>query len=127
MRPEAEGIVYPPVPFRVDPARVRAFGTVFGADGVFPTFPTAAEFTVFPDVLADPRLDLDVPRIVHGTQEYAFERPLREGEELVIHVRIGSARVRAGTGFLTIVTELREPAGALVVTSRSTMIERADA
>ena len=80
MRPEAEGIVYPPVPFRVDPARVRDFGTVFGADGVFPTFPTAAEFSVFPDVLDDPRLDLDFARVVHGTQEYVFERPLREGE-----------------------------------------------
>jgi hypothetical protein len=125
MDPAAEGISYPPVPFSVDPDRVRAFAEAVGQDhGIPPTFPTAAEFAVFPTVIGDPRLGLDFARVVHGTQRYDFERPLIEGEDLVIHARIESVRVRAGTGFLTIATELREPGGALVVTARSTMIER---
>jgi hypothetical protein len=128
MRPEAEGTTYPAMRFVVDPARVRAFGEVFGqASGVPPTFLTAAEFATFPDILGDPRLDLDFTRVVHGSQDYAYERPLREGEELLVSARIESAKVRAGNGFLTVVMELREPGGDLVATTRSSLIERAPA
>ena len=69
MRPEAEGIVYDPVTFSVDPDRVRAFGAVVGiARGVAPTFPTVAEFTVLPRVIDEPRLELDFTRVVHSSQ-----------------------------------------------------------
>ena len=39
-----------------------------------PTFLTAAEFTVLPTIVADPRLDVDFTRVVHGSQEYTFAR-----------------------------------------------------
>ena len=126
MRPEAEGIAYPPVAFRVEAARVRAFGALFGTEaGVAPTFPTAAEFAVLPGVIDDPRVGLDFTRVVHGSQEYVYERPLRPGEELRVDARIGSAKVRAGTGFLTVVMELRDDDGDLVATATSSLIERA--
>ena len=51
-------------------------------------------------MIGDPRLALDFTRVVHGTQEYAYERPLRLGETLTVAPRIESVRVRAGTGFL---------------------------
>jgi len=125
MDPGAEGIIYPPAGFTVDPARVRAFADVFAqGPGIPPTFPTVAEFTVFPAVIGDPRLGIDFSRVVHGSQEYTYQRPLRAGEELLVHARIESVRVRGGTGFLTVVMELREPGGALVATARSLMIER---
>jgi hypothetical protein len=127
MNPGAEGITYPEFAFEVDPERVAAFRQVVGeTSGVPPTFVTVAEFTVFPDVTADPRVGLDLRRVLHSAQEYAFERPLREGETLTGRTRIGSVRVRGGTGFLTIVTELRDEAGSLVVSARSTMIERGE-
>ena len=89
MNPAAEGTVYPDVAFTVDPARVAAFREVFGqTEGVPPTFVTAAEFTVFPQVMGDPNLGLDFTRVVHGSQEYVYERPLREGETLAIRARI---------------------------------------
>jgi len=126
MRSEAEGTTYPPVVFAVDPDRVRTFAQVFGAGpGVPPTFVTAAEFTILPRVIQDPTLGLDFSRVIHSTQEYIYERPLRIGEALEARARIESVKVRAGTGFLTVVTELREPAGHLVATARSTFIERA--
>ncbi len=79
MNPAAEGTVYPEVSFDVDPARVAAFRAVFGqSSGVPPTFVTAAEFTVFPQVIGDPTLELDFTRVVHGWQEYVFERALVE-------------------------------------------------
>jgi acyl dehydratase len=126
MNPAAEGTVYPDVPFTVDPARVSAFRAVFGmTDGVPPTFTTAAEFTVFPLVIADPTLGLDFTRVLHGSQEYVYERPLREGETLSVRARIDSIRQKGDTGFLTVVMELRDDAGELVCTARSQMVERA--
>jgi acyl dehydratase len=128
MNPEAAGIVYPEVAFIVDPERVRAFRELFGQpSGIPPTFITAAEFSVFPHVVGDPRLDLDFSRVVHGSQAYEYARPLEEGEELQVRARIESIRERAGTGFLTIVMQLVAHDGELVATARSTMIERGSA
>lgn len=126
MNPAAEGTVYPDVPFVVDPARVEAFRSVFGmATGVPPTFVTAAEFAVFPQVMGDPNLGLDFSRVVHGSQGYAYERPLVEGETLTVRARIDSIRATGSTGFLIVVMELFDAAGALVCTARSQMVERA--
>jgi hypothetical protein len=40
---------------------------------------------------------LDFTRVVHGTQEYVVERPLRVGETLVLSPSLESVRVRSGT------------------------------
>jgi acyl dehydratase len=126
MNPAAEGTVYPDVPFVVDPARVEAFRSVFGlAAGVPPTFVTAAEFAVFPQVMGDPNLGLDFSRVVHGSQGYVYERPLVEGETLTVRARIDSIRAKGSTGFLIVVMELFDAAGALVCTARSQMVEQA--
>jgi len=126
MNPDAEGTVYPDVPFTVDLDRVAAFRAVVGErDGVPPTFITAAEFTVFPHVIADPELGLNFTRVLHGSQEYVYERPLREGETLSVRARIDSIRQKGDTGFLTVVMELRDDAGELVCTARSQMVDRA--
>ena len=126
MNPAAEGTVYPDVSFVVDPARVAAFREVFGvSDGVPPIFVTAAEFTVFPHVIGDPALGLDFSRVLHGSQEYVYERPLREGETLSVRARIDSIRHKGDTGFLTVVMELRDDEDRLVCTARSQMVERA--
>jgi hypothetical protein len=126
MNPEAQGTEYPPVPFRIDPERVAAFREVVGqAEGIPPTFLTVAEFLVFPQVIEDPNVDLDFSRVVHGTQEYVFSRPLREGELLNVHMRIESVRVRSGTGFLIVGMRFLDEGGEPVASARSTMIERA--
>jgi acyl dehydratase len=125
MDPSATGIAYPDRPFVVDPGRVAAFRSLMGQPaGIPPTFVTAAEFTVFPEIMADPRLGLDVARIVHGSQTYTFHRPLEEGETLAVRARIDGVQVRRGTGLLTIVTELVGSDGDVAVTARSTMVER---
>jgi acyl dehydratase len=126
MNPAAEGTAYPEVPFVVDPVRVEAFRAVFGlATGVPPTFVTAAEFAVLPQVLGDPSLGVDFRRVVHGSQEYTYVRPLVEGETLSVHARIDSVRTKGATGFLTVVMELFDADGGLVCTARSQMVERA--
>lgn len=127
MNVQAEGTVYPDVPFVVEPDRVRSFRELFGSpDGVVPpTFATAAEFLIFPMVIADQNLALDFSRVLHGDQEYRYERELVEGETLTVRSHIASIRERAGTGFLTLVCELFDSQDRLVVTCRSMMIERA--
>ena len=121
----AEGKTYEPVAFDIDEARVRAFNDLFGgSDGVPPTFLTAAEFTVFPMVIGDPELALDFRKVVHGSQEYEFRRPLQLGETLTVHARIASIRQKGGNGFLVVEMRMNDVAGETVATARATMIER---
>ena len=89
-----------------------------------PTFLTAAEFTVFPQVIGDPELGLDFTRVVHGTQEYVFHRPLRIGETLMVQPRIASIRHKGGNGFMVIETQMRGVDDRVAAVARSTMIER---
>jgi acyl dehydratase len=122
---EAEGLTYPDRTFVVDPARASLFGAVVGAGaGIPPTFVAAAEFAVVPTIVADPRLGLDFSKVVHGSQEYEYRRPVRMGEELTVRARIDAIKIRGDNAFLTIVIELVDPSGKLVVECRSTMIER---
>ena len=125
VNPAAEGTRYPDVPFTVDPERVASFRKIFGlTHGVPPTYVTAAEFAVFPSVIGDPTLSLDFSRVIHGDQEYVYRRRLVEGETLTVRARIASIRMKAGSGFLTLVTDLVGSDGTIAATARSTMIER---
>lgn len=128
MNPAAEGTVYPPVTFVVEPERVAAFREVFGqTEGVPPTFLTAAEFAAFPPILGDPRLELDFSRVLHGGQEYEHTRAVREGETITVLPRIESIRHKGGSGFMAVVMEMVDDAGAPIAIARSTLIEREDA
>jgi acyl dehydratase len=125
VNPAAEGKTYDQVAFEITEERVRAFQELFGGPpGVSPTILTAAEFTVFPQVIGDPELGLDFARVVHGTQEYVFHRPLRIGETLQVQPRIASIRHKGGTGFVVIETLMRGVDGGAAAVARSTMIER---
>ena len=125
MNPEAEGTVYPDVAFVVDPERVARFRAVFGQDqGVPPTFLTAAEFAVIPRVVEDENLGLDFTRVVHGSQEYTYARPVRVGETLTVRARLEVVKRMGINGYLTLVMEFLDEGGAHVATARSTMIER---
>ncbi len=125
MNVQAQGRRYPDVAFQVTPARVDAFRKVFGqTQGIPPTFITAAEFSVFPLIIGDSALGLDFTRVVHADQSYVYNRPLVEGETLIVRARIDSIRQRGGTGFLTVVMEMVDQAGEIAAVARTTMVER---
>jgi hypothetical protein len=127
VNPAVEGKTYDPVRFELSRARVGTFHDLFGGPpGVPPTVLTAAEFSAFPQVLGDPELDLDFRRVVHGTQEYEFVRPLRTGETLTVEARIASIRHKGGIGFLVVEMTMRDADGQVAAVTRSTMIERDD-
>jgi acyl dehydratase len=121
----AEGKEYEPVPFDVSEARVRAFHGLFGGPpGVPLTLLTAAEFSVLPQIIGDPELALDFRKVVHGSQEYEYRRPLRLGDTLAVHARIASIRQKAGNGFLVVEMQKIGIDGKVAAVARSTMIER---
>jgi acyl dehydratase len=122
----AEGKTYGPIAFEVSTHRVEAFRALFGGPaGVPPTLLSAAEFTLLPQIVGDPELALDFRRVVHGSQEYEFHRPLRNDETLTVDARIASVREKGATAFLTIEMEMRGTDGSLAAVARSTMVERA--
>lgn len=125
MNPSLSGKSYPDTTFTVDPERVEAFRAVFDEpSGIPATFVTAAEFAVFPSIVSDPELGLDLTKVLHGNQEYSYARPLEPGETLTVRTRIESIRTMGGNAFLTIATELVGADGEIACNARSTMIER---
>lgn len=121
----AEGKTYEPVAFVITEERVRAFHDLFGGPpGVPPTFLTAAESNVFPQVIGDPELALDFRKVVHGSQEYELYRPLQLGETLAVQARVASIRQKGGNGFLVVEMQMSGVDGETVAVARSTMIER---
>jgi acyl dehydratase len=118
--------VYPDVAFDLDAGISQGFADLFGDPATIPpTVLTAAEFAVIPTIVTDPGVGLDFSRVVHGSQEYEYRRPLVVGERLTARARLSSIRQRGDTGFLMIETELRDPDGTIVAVCRSLMIERA--
>ena len=117
---------YPDIDFVVDTDRVEAFRHAVGGPsaGVPPTFATTAEFEVFPTIVGDPDVGMNLLHVVHAEQAYDHARPLVVGETLTIRSRIGDVRERGALSFLVIVTELVGADGRGAVTATSTMLER---
>jgi hypothetical protein len=124
-----EGKTYPPVRFTLDADRVRVFGDAVGhrGPGVPPTIVTVPEIEAgLSNVVSDPELGVDLSRVLHGEQAYEWARPLAVGETLTAEAVIENVRRKGAMGFLTIRTELRDEAGQLVASGRSTLIVRGD-
>lgn len=86
-----------------------------------PTFPTTFRIAI-------PGLTFDLARVLHGAQEYRFERPIRARDRLRCRSRLADLYHREGRlgpmTFLIIETEGRDQLGQLVFTGRSTVILR---
>jgi len=129
LSPDVEGSTYPPVRFRVDEVRVRAFADAVGhrGPGVPPTIVTVPEIEAGLDhVVSDPRLGIELSRVLHGEQEYRWSRPVLVGETLTASATIESVRDRGGMRFLILRTEVVDEAGEPVAAGRSTLIVRGD-
>ena len=127
MNHDLVGRTYPPVRFRLEETRVRAFADAVGhrGPGVPPTIVTVPEIeTGLSNVVSDPDLGVDLARVLHGEQEYVWARPTALGEVLTAESTIESIRGKGGMQFLILRTELRDETGRLVVSGRSTLIVR---
>jgi acyl dehydratase len=86
-----------------------------------PTFPTTFRITI-------PGLTFDLARVLHGAQEYRYERPLRAGDRVRCRVRVADVYRRQGRlgemTFLILALEGRDESGTSVFTGMTTAILR---
>ena len=86
-----------------------------------PTFPTTIRIPI-------PGVTFDLARVLHGSQEYRFQRPIRAGDRLRCRTRLADVYQREGRlgamTFLIIELEGRGQNGEPVFTGRSTVIVR---
>ena len=74
--------------------------------------------------LFDPDVGIDFARMVHGGQEFTWERLVVAGDELTTTASFDAYEEKKGMCFYTFLTETADAGGALVVTGRWTNIVR---
>jgi len=140
-----KGKEYQEVAFRVDPGNVVRFADAIGdPNPVFhdpeaaralgypgqiapPTFVTVMQIMTSGQVVVDPELGLNYALVVHGEQEYEWERPVRVGETLRATPRIVDIYARGPNEFVVIEADIMDEAGNPFAVSRTTLLSRGTA
>lgn len=119
-----------PKVLRVETGAILRFLDAFGAPLPDDTHDLIAPAT-FPTILQTPAPglgEIDPARVLHGEQEYIYERPLRSGEEIICVSRLAEVSeksTRLGEVAVAVVeTTGRDSLGELVLTERLTLIVR---
>lgn len=141
-----EGREYPPSPpYAVTAESIREFADAIGdPNPVYreeaaakaaghrsviapPTYLTKLNFIYGPQMLADPDLGLNYAMVVHGSQEYEFDRPVTAGDELVAKPRIGKIFAKGRNEFMITEATIESEAGEKIGVARSTIVSRGTA
>ncbi|MFJ2754721.1 MaoC family dehydratase N-terminal domain-containing protein [Nocardioides sp. NPDC087217] len=123
------GRAFPPTrPYRVTDEKVREFATATGVsweggDPVPATFPIVLAFDAMNAFLDDVQVELS--RIVHGEQKFAYARPIAPGDVLVATLSVASLRQIGGNDIIGTVSEITDESGAVVCTTSATLVHRA--
>jgi acyl dehydratase len=121
------GRSFPPTqPFEVTEDRVWAFAAATGASydgGPAPaTFPIVMAFEAMNAFLEAEQVDLF--RIVHGEQKFAYERPIVPGDVLSATLTVASLRQIAGNDIIGTASRVTDADGALVCSTSATLVHR---
>ncbi|MEW2547930.1 MaoC family dehydratase N-terminal domain-containing protein [Streptomyces sp. NPDC047002] len=138
------GRSYPPTaPYEVGREKIREFAEAIGDATAAYTDPEAAKALGHPDVIApptfvfavtfraagevitDPLLGLDYSRVVHGSQKFAYNRPVRAGDRLTVTSTIEAITTRAGSDFVDLRGEVHDEGGEHVATAWMKLVARA--
>lgn len=112
-------------PVHRDPAAARALGH---PDVIAPpTFAIVVTLETANVVLADPDVDFDYSRVVHGEQRFTHHRPIRAGDRLVATTSIENVRTVAGNDMLTTRVDVATEDGEAVCTATSMLVSRGGA
>jgi hypothetical protein len=113
-------------PYVVSEAKVRTFVASTGgeyAGGPAPaTFPIVLAFDAMNAFLEAESIDLF--RIVHGEQRFAYERPVVPGDVLTATLTVASLRQIAGNDIIGTTSEITDVSGALVCSTSATLVHR---
>ncbi|GEP38666.1 UPF0336 protein [Nocardioides psychrotolerans] len=122
------GRTFPPTPPRaVSEEQVRDFVLATGgssyAGGAAPaTFPIVLAFDAMNAFLEAEQVDLF--RIVHGEQKFAYERPVFPGDVLCATLTVASLRQIAGNDIIGTTSVVTDGAGAVVCSTSATLVHR---
>ena len=132
--PSLVGREFPaPAPLTVTSERVGAFAAAVGhptgpgepGEVVPPTFPIVLAFDAMQAFLDAERIDLH--RIVHGEQRFAYVRPLAVGDELSATLTVTGLRQIGGADIIATTSELADATGAVVCTGKATLVHSSGA
>ena len=124
--PSLVGRAFPaPAPLTVTAERVADFAAAVGhpgaADGaVPPTFPIVLAFDAMQAFLGAEGIDLH--RIVHGEQRFAYARPIAVGDELSATLTVTGLRQIGGADIIATASEITDASGAVVCTGKATLV-----
>jgi acyl dehydratase len=122
------GREFPPTSQRaVTLDEVAAFASALGGpsddaadDTVPPTYPIILAFDAMNAFLAAEQIDLF--RIIHGEQRFAYERPIRIGDRLTATLTVASLRQIGGADIIGTTSAIHDADGALVCTAKATLV-----
>ncbi|HLZ07219.1 MAG TPA: MaoC family dehydratase N-terminal domain-containing protein [Chloroflexota bacterium] len=127
--PALIGVTSAPTTIEVERGAIRKFAEALGdpnpafrsGDVAPPTFPTTFRVDL-------PGVDLPRARVLHGGEEYVYERPIKAGDRITCVRQVTDTFVKQGSSgtlnFLVTEQEGRDAEGKLVYRSRSTVIVR---
>lgn len=97
-----------------------------GGDDVVapPVFPIVPAGQTLASALFDPELQVNFLRLVHGSEEHIFHKPLRAGDTLTFATEVESIEQKESGETLTLKTDLVNQDGDLAVEVRGTMFIR---
>ena len=140
------GRSYPPsAVYEVGRAKIAEFATALGDEDPVHRDVAAARAAGHPDViapptfaivvtlgaadvvLADPDVELDYSRVVHGEQRFTHHRPIRAGDRLVTTTTIDAVRSVGGNDLLTTRVDVATEDGEPVCTATSMLVARGTA
>ena len=121
------GRTFPPTaPHRVTAAGIQAFTESVGArydGGPAPaTYPIVLAFGAMNAFLEAEAIDLF--RIVHGEQRFAYERPIVDGDVLTAALTVATLRQIAGNDIIGTTSQVTDASGALVCSTSATLVHR---
>jgi acyl dehydratase len=122
------GRSFPPTAsLTVSEEHIRAFaeatgGTYAAGDPAPATYPIVLAFDAMNAFLEAEAIDLF--RIVHGEQRFAYERPVRPGDVLTASLTVSSLRQIGGADIIGTTSEVTDADGALVCTTNATLVHR---
>ena len=92
-------------------------------DDVPPTFPIVLAFDAMQAFLDAERIDLH--RIVHGEQRFAYARPIAVGDELTATLTVTGLRQIGGADIIATSSEITDAAGARRLHGKATLVHSA--
>jgi acyl dehydratase len=121
------GRTFPPTSaYEVTEDRIRDFaaavGTAYDGGAAPATFPIVLAFDAMNAFLEAEAIDLF--RIVHGEQKFAYERPIAVGDVLTASLTVASLRQIAGNDIIGTTSKVTDASGALVCSTSATLVHR---